>query len=135
MNFPAKRLVQEADFKAVTSGGPGGQHANKASTKVQLDWNVSESQVFDETQKERIIDKLSKRLTKEGVLQLASGSTRSQHKNKEIVTKRFLRVLKGALQKPKQRKKTKKPKSADRKRLDKKRQQAEKKKNRKDPLG
>lgn len=134
MKLPAKQLLKEASFKAVASGGPGGQHANKSSTKVQLTWSLSASEVFSADQKERMARKLSNRLTKEGDLKLDSGHTRSQHKNKEIVTKRFLRAIKTALRVPKKRKKTKKPKRVHRKRLDKKRKQAEKKKNRKDPL-
>lgn len=134
MKLPAKQLLKEASFKAVASGGPGGQHANKSSTKVQLTWSLYASEVFSADQKERMARKLSNRLTIEGDLKLDSGHTRSQHKNKEIVTKRFLRAIKTALRVPKKRKKTKKPKRAHRKRLDKKRKQAEKKKNRKDPL-
>lgn len=134
MKLPEKEILAEVEFKATGSGGPGGQHANKTSTKIQLNWSLSDTEVFDKTEKNRLAHRLENRLTQDGIFQLASGETRSQHKNKEIVSKRFLQILKGALQKPKMRKKTKKPKKADKKRLEEKGKQAEKKKNRKDPL-
>ena len=107
-----EELLQEADFKAVLSSGPGGQHANKTSTKVVLDWSLANSEVFSEEQKERLEFKLKNRLTKENVLQLSSDHTRSQHKNKEILIKRFFKVLEDALTIQKPRKKTKFPQKA-----------------------
>lgn len=129
-----EELLQEADFKAVLSSGPGGQHANKTSTKVVLDWNLTNSEVFSEEQKERLELKLKNRLTKENVLQLSSDHTRSQHKNKEILIKRFFKVLEDALTIQKPRKKTKPSKASKLKRLKSKRIQSEKKANRKNPL-
>ena len=102
-----EELLNEADFKAVLSSGPGGQHANKTSTKVVLNWSLTDSEVFTEEQKERLHWKLNNRLTKDKVLQLSSDHTRSQHKNKEILVKRFFKVLEDALKIPKKRKKTK----------------------------
>ncbi|WP_304038007.1 alternative ribosome rescue aminoacyl-tRNA hydrolase ArfB [Mesonia mobilis] len=129
-----EELLQEADFKAVLSSGPGGQHANKTSTKVVLDWSLANSEVFSEEQKERLEFKLKNRLTKENVLQLSSDHTRSQHKNKEILIKRFFKVLEDALTIQKPRKKTKPSKASKLKRLKNKRIHSEKKANRKNPL-
>ncbi|HIB36634.1 alternative ribosome rescue aminoacyl-tRNA hydrolase ArfB [Mesonia sp.] len=129
-----EELLQEADFKAVLSSGPGGQHANKTSTKVVLDWSLANSEVFSEEQKERLEFKLKNRLTKENVLQLSSDHTRSQHKNKEILIKRFFKVLEDALTIQKPRKKTKPSKASKLRRLKNKRLQSEKKENRKNPL-
>ena len=129
-----EELLQEADFKAVLSSGPGGQHANKTSTKVVLDWSLANSEVFSEEQKERLEFKLKNRLTKENVLQLSSDHTRSQHKNKEILIKRFFKVLEDALAIQKPRKKTKPSKASKLKRLKNKRIHSEKKANRKNPL-
>ena len=129
-----EELLQEADFKAVLSSGPGGQHANKTSTKVVLDWSLANSEVFSEEQKERLEFKLKNRLTKEDVLQLSSDHTRSQHKNKEILIKRFFKVLEDALTIQKPRKKTKPSKASKLKRLKNKRIHSEKKANRKNPL-
>ena len=129
-----EELLQEADFKAVLSSGPGGQHANKTSTKVVLDWSLANSEVFSEEQKERLEFKLKNRLTKENVLQLSSDHTRSQHKNKEILIKRFFKVLEDALTIQKPRKRTKPSKASKLKRLKNKRIHSEKKANRKNPL-
>lgn len=129
-----EELLQEADFKAVLSSGPGGQHANKTSTKVVLDWSLANSEVFSEEQKERLEFKLKNRLTKENVLQLSSDHTRSQHKNKEILIKRFFKVLEDALTIQKPRKKTKPSKASKLRRLKNKRIHSEKKVNRKNPL-
>ena len=129
-----EELLQEADFKAVLSSGPGGQHANKTSTKVVLDWSLANSEVFSEEQKERLEFKLKNRLTKENVLQLSSDHTRSQHKNKEILIKRFFKVLEDALTIQKPRKKTNPSKASKLKRLKNKRIHSEKKANRKNPL-
>ena len=129
-----EELLQEADFKAVLSSGPGGQHANKTSTKVVLDWSLANSEVFSEEQKERLEFKLKNRLTKENVLQLSSDHTRSQHKNKEILIKRFFKVLEDALTMQKPRKKTKPTKASKLRRLKNKRIHSEKKANRKNPL-
>ncbi|MAC63169.1 MAG: aminoacyl-tRNA hydrolase, partial [Flavobacteriaceae bacterium] len=121
-----EELLNEADFKAVLSSGPGGQHANKTSTKVVLDWSLANSEVFSEEQKERLEFKLKNRLTKENVLQLSSDHTRSQHKNKEILVKRFFKVLEDALKIPKKRKKTKPSRRSKIQRLKDKRIQSEK---------
>ncbi|GGZ55534.1 alternative ribosome rescue aminoacyl-tRNA hydrolase ArfB [Mesonia mobilis] len=129
-----EELLQEADFKAVLSSGPGGQHANKTSTKVVLDWSLANSEVFSEEQKERLEFKLKNRLTKENLLQLSSDHTRSQHKNKEILIKRFFKVLEDALAIQKPRKKTKPSKTSKLRRLKNKRIHSEKKANRKNPL-
>lgn len=131
--FNEEALIKELDFKAVLSGGPGGQHANKTSTKVELYWNVMATTVFSEEEIQRLLKNLKSRLTKENVLLLTSDETRSQHKNKELVIEKFLEIVKKGLQKPKKRKKTKPSKAAKQKRLQEKKQQAEKKERRKDP--
>lgn len=129
-----KQAIQEAEYKAVRSSGPGGQNVNKVASKVELHFNLQVSEAFDENEKHRLFRKLQNRLTKSGELILQCEESRSQHKNKEIVTERFLELLKKSLVKPKPRKKTKVPKKAILKRLQKKKKNAEKKQSRKDPL-
>ncbi|NJX15337.1 alternative ribosome rescue aminoacyl-tRNA hydrolase ArfB [Tamlana crocina] len=129
----SEALINELTFKAVRSSGSGGQHVNKTSTKVELAFSIKDSLVLKDTQKERLLSKLGHRLTKEGVLILQCGESRSQHQNKNLVIARFLNLIKSNLVKPKPRKPTKIPKSAIRKRLKSKRTQSEKKANRKKP--
>lgn len=128
------QVIREAEYKAVRSSGAGGQNVNKVSTKVELHFLLSESLAFSDEEKERISKKLESRLTNAGELILQCDESRSQHKNKEIVTKRFLDLLRNSLQKPKPRKKTKPSKAAKFKRLREKKKLSEKKASRKDPL-
>ncbi len=131
--FGEEAILQELTFKAIRSSGSGGQHVNKVSSKVELTFNLAESLIFNEEQKERLLNKLQHRLTKAGVLILQCGESRSQHKNKEIIVKRFLELIKAALKVPKKRRPTKVPKSAIKKRLKSKRKHSEKKSNRQKP--
>lgn len=126
-------LLQELNFKAIRSSGSGGQHVNKVSSKVELVFNLVESLVFSELQKERIQNKLQHRLTKAGVLILQCDESRSQHKNKELVIKRFLELIRLGLVVPKKRIPTKVPKAVIRKRLKNKRNLSDKKAKRKKP--
>lgn len=131
--FSKEELVKEVDFKAVLSGGPGGQHANKTSTKVVLSWSLENSQIFTEEEKERLQNKLASKLTKEQVLQLSSDHSRSQHKNKEVVIKKFLKLIEQGLHIPRKRKKTKPSRASKKKRLENKKRKSQLKVNRKKP--
>jgi len=127
------KIIQELQFKAVRSSGAGGQHVNKVSTKIELSFDLDNSNALTETEKERIILKLSNRLTKENILLLQCDESRSQHKNKDLAIKRFLEVLENALIVPKKRRKTKPSKAAIEKRLQNKKKAAQKKVNRGKP--
>lgn len=128
-----KQIHNELQFKAVRSSGAGGQHVNKVSTKVELAFDVAASQGLSAVEKERLLLKLKSRLTKDGVLQLHCDESRSQHKNRDLVVKRFFDLLKNALTVPKKRKPTKPTRSSVEKRLKSKKQAAEKKSQRKKP--
>lgn len=124
-------LRSELNFKAVKSSGPGGQHVNKTASKMVLNFDVENSQFLSEEEKARIANKLSSRITGSGEIVLESGETRSQHKNKELVFKRFIDLIQKALKKEKLRKKTKPTKASKFKRLRSKKIRSEKKANRK----
>ncbi len=128
-----QNLTKELKFKAIRSGGAGGQHVNKVSSKIELTFDISASKVLSEDQKELLLKKLSSRLTKENVLILFCDESRSQHKNKGIAIERFLEILKKGLTIPKKRKPTKVSKSAIRKRLEKKKKHSFKKTLRRKP--
>ena len=123
-------LTSELSFRAVRGSGPGGQHVNKTSTKVELRWNLSETEAFAEQQKTRLSAKLASRLTSEGELILTDHSTRSQSRNREIVTKRLYDLLQWALKKDKLRRKTKPTCASKKRRLDGKKRRGEVKKGR-----
>ena len=126
-------LIKELSFKATRSGGAGGQHVNKVSSKIELTFDLENSTELTEDEKQILFKKLNNRLTKENVLILFSDESRSQHKNKELAIKRFLAIIKEGLIKPKSRKATKPSKSAIRKRLKSKKRISEKKANRQKP--
>ncbi|HMB64784.1 MAG TPA: alternative ribosome rescue aminoacyl-tRNA hydrolase ArfB [Eudoraea sp.] len=128
-----ERIVQELTFKAVRSSGAGGQHVNKVASKVELTFDPATSASLTEDEKTRIYKKLENRLTKEGIMIMHCEDGRSQHKNKELVVKRFLAMLERALKVPKKRKKTKPSKAAVEKRLKAKRKSAQKKVSRRKP--
>ena len=126
-------LFAELHYKAVRSSGAGGQHVNKVATKIQLVFDVAGSAAFTDDEKALLMRKLENRLTKEGVLLLGCGESRSQLKNKEIVTTRFLSLIQQALQLEKERKATRIPHAAVKKRIQNKRFQAQKKESRRKP--
>lgn len=128
-----EKIVQELQYKAVRSSGAGGQNVNKVSSKVILNFDLNNSQALSEEEKELILFKLTSRLTSENILILNCDEDRSQIKNKAIVTKRFLEIIKNALKVPKIRKATKIPKSVIRKRIKDKKNTSEVKNNRKKP--
>ncbi|MFE3867251.1 alternative ribosome rescue aminoacyl-tRNA hydrolase ArfB [Flavobacterium sp. LS2P90] len=128
-----EKIISELSFKAVRSSGAGGQNVNKVSSKVVLTFDLKNSQALTEEEKLRLETKLSSRLTTDLVLILNCDEDRSQLKNKEIVIKRFLEIIKNGLLVPKERKPTKIPKSVIRKRIKDKKNVSEVKKNRKKP--
>jgi ribosome-associated protein len=107
----------EIDYRATRAGGPGGQHVNTSSTKVELLWDVARSTSITDDQRALLTQKLRKRIGEDGMLRLTSSTSRSQHQNKEDVTVRFARMLSEALRVPKRRKKTKMPRAAKEARL------------------
>lgn len=126
-------ILSEVKYKAVRSSGAGGQNVNKVSSKVVLTFDLLHSQGFSEEEKLLLRTNLQHRLTSDLVLILNCDEDRSQLKNKEIVTKRFLDIIKKGLYVPKVRKPTKIPKSVIRKRIKDKKNVSEVKKNRRKP--
>jgi ribosome-associated protein len=115
----------EISFKASRSGGPGGQHVNTSSTRIELVWQVAESPSLSPEQRERLLDKLSGRINSAGELRLAAESHRSQARNKEEALERLREAVTEALHVPKPRKRTRPPKAAKEERLREKRHRSE----------
>lgn len=108
----AQLLNRELEFTASRSDGPGGQNVNKVSSKITLRFNVRDSQVLTQEEKELIGKKLSNKLTKEGVLILSSQAHRSQLQNKIDVEEKLTALLLVAQNVEKTRKKTRRTKSS-----------------------
>lgn len=126
-------ILSELQFKAVRSSGASGQNVNKVSSKVVLSFDLNQSKALTEEEKFLISNNLTSRLTTENILILNCDENRSQLKNKEIIIKRFLTIIRNALIIPKDRKPTKIPRSAIRKRINNKKNMSEIKKNRRKP--
>ncbi len=131
MNF--NLLLPELTFKAIRSSGSGGQHVNKVSSKIELHFFIEHSSFLSDEQKQLLLKSLKSRLTNDNELILQCDESRSQHKNKELVIKRFFELIKKGLTTPKKRKPTKIPKSFIRKRINDKRKHSERKASRKKP--
>ncbi|MCL6258800.1 aminoacyl-tRNA hydrolase [Aquiflexum sp. TKW24L] len=123
-------LDAELQFQFSRSSGPGGQNVNKVNSKVELRFNIPNSQILDETEKSTLSEKLSSKIDTEGNLSIQSQEKRSQIQNKEIAVRKFYDLLKKAFQKKKIRKATKPSKGAVEDRLKEKKAQSEKKKGR-----
>lgn len=126
--FVNRRLTipgSELEVRFSTSSGPGGQHANKASTRVELLWNVADSQSLSERQRRQLLGKLRNRLDKAGTLRLASDAHRSQLRNRGEVTARLVRIIDDALKVEKHRVATKPTRSSQQRRVESKRKRGE----------
>jgi ribosome-associated protein len=107
----------EISYRATRAGGPGGQHVNTSSTRVELWWNLEQSAAPTEPQRALLRERLARRLDGEGWIRLVEAGSRSQLRNREAVTERFLALLERALIPPKPRKRTKVPKAQREQRL------------------
>jgi ribosome-associated protein len=110
-------LSSEITVKTSRSGGKGGQHVNKVSTKVELAFDLTNTLLLSEDQKALLLARLSGKLTKEGVLLIVSQSERTQLGNKRVAMVKLIELLEKNLLVEKKRKPTKVPKSVIEKRL------------------
>jgi ribosome-associated protein len=127
------KLISELNYKAVRSSGAGGQNVNKISSKVVLSFDLKNSQTLTGEEKKLLQINLSTRLTTDLILILNCDEERSQFRNKETVTKRFLELVKKGLIVQKARKETRIPKSVIRKRIKNKKNTSQLKQNRRKP--
>jgi ribosome-associated protein len=133
---PALRVpLAELEFRATRSGGPGGQHVNTSSTRVEVSWDVAGSPALSEEQRRRLLVRLASRLDSTGRLRLVSSTTRSQLRNREEVTERLRQIVAEGLVVPKVRKRTKPSRAAKAARLESKRRRAATKRDRRRPRG
>ncbi|HEY9534196.1 MAG TPA: alternative ribosome rescue aminoacyl-tRNA hydrolase ArfB [Mucilaginibacter sp.] len=131
MNFSKEDLQKEVVYKTSRSGGKGGQNVNKVSSKVELLFSVSDSVLFSDDEKQRLNEKLTARLNKDGYVQVICDEERSQYLNKAKAIERLVNILARALAIQKPRKATRPGKQAKAKRLDEKKLHAAKKADRK----
>ena len=112
LTIPASELTESF----ARSGGPGGQHVNKTSSKVELRWDLVGSRVLDPADRALLVARL--RLTREGELLVTSERERDQSRNRRDARHKMATVVRAALVRPKRRKRTRPSKGAVKRRLE-----------------
>ncbi len=126
-------LLKELSYTTSRSSGPGGQHVNKTESRVTLQWNLETTEALSDAQKALVRSNLKSRLTTEGELLMSCQSNRSQARNKEEVTERFLELIEKLSKAPKKRKKTKPSRASIERRLKQKKVRGDRKQSRDKP--
>lgn len=126
-----RELIKECSFKTARSGGKGGQNVNKVETKVELWFDIQNSEKLSDEEKARLLVKLSTKLDKDGNLHLQEQTDRTQLKNKALIKEKFYKLILSGLKVAKPRKATKVSKAVKAKRLDNKKAKGEQKQLRK----
>ena len=122
---PVVRIpLAELVYRASRSSGPGGQHVNTSSTRIEVVWDVAGSAAVTDDERTRLLARLGRRLDSAGRLRLVSGEFRSQLRNREAVTERLRALVAAALTVPKRRKRTRLPAAAKAARLEAKRRRS-----------
>lgn len=107
----------ELEARATRSGGPGGQHVNTSSTRVEVRWNVRESAILSDEQRARIESKLGKRIDERGFVRVVSSDSRSQKANRERAETRLAELIRKSLIVPRKRRATSPTKASVEKRI------------------
>ena len=128
MKIWEKDFSDDLIFRSSRSGGAGGQHVNKVSSRVQLFFDIAASNGLADEEKISVQSKLSNRLNKDGILLLDVQEERSQLTNREIAFEKLYSLLHQAIKKKKKRVKTKTPESVKQKRTESKKIHGRKKK-------
>ncbi len=124
--IPADELLEFAS----RSSGPGGQHVNKTSTRVTLRWNIRAAEGLADADRDRLLSRLSSRLTREGELVVHADRSRSRTRNREAARARLAELVAEALETQPTRRPTAPSRGARERRLEGKRRTADVKKTR-----
>lgn len=120
----------ELSFRASRAGGPGGQHVNTSSTRVELLWNIERSRALSADQRALVRDKLAARIDAEGNVRVVASANRSQLRNRDDAAVRLAALVRRALAVPKARRKTRPTRSAVEERLREKKEHSRRKRER-----
>ena len=117
----------EIEVQATRSGGPGGQHVNTSSTRVEVRWNVDTTRCLSAGEKARARAKLGARVDSNGAIRVTSSESRSQRRNRELAEGRLAELVRKALVVPRPRRATRPHAGAVEARLREKRERSERK--------
>lgn len=120
----------ELDVSVSRSSGAGGQHVNKTSSRVEIVWNIPASRALDDDQRARLLDRLSAKLTTDGSIRVVASDTRSQSRNRDLAEERLADLVRRALVIPRKRRPTRPTRASKETRLEKKKLQSRKKRER-----
>lgn len=126
ISIPRGELV----FRASRAGGPGGQHVNTSSTRVELLWDFAHSGAIDDATRATLLEKLAARLDSAGHLRVVASAERSQRQNREAAEAKLAELVRNALRVRKARRKTRVPRGAVEDRLKEKKLRSSRKKER-----
>jgi ribosome-associated protein len=120
----------ELSYRASRAGGPGGQHVNTSSTRIELIWDLPNSRAVTDDERARIRTRLASRLDADGSVRVVASNRRSQQQNRQEAELRLASLVRHALHIPKARRATKPTKASKERRLSDKKRQGEKKRDR-----
>jgi ribosome-associated protein len=119
--------LEEIELRASRSSGPGGQHANVTSSRIEAVFDVEASKTLSDEQKTRLRDKLGERVS------AVAQDARSQARNRELALERLTEKLAAGIRRPKRRRPTRPGRAAKERRLERKRQRSQRKQQRRRP--
>lgn len=122
--------ADEIGIRVSRASGPGGQHVNTSSTRVEVRWNVRMSAALSDADRAWLLERLAHRLDRSGAIRVVSSARRSQQQNRTAAVERLHTVVNDALRRPKTRKRTKPSRAAREARLSDKRRRSERKERR-----
>jgi ribosome-associated protein len=120
----------ELTFRATRAGGPGGQHVNTSSTRIELLWDLTHSTVVNDEVRARLLEKLAARVDAAGMIRVVASDRRSQAQNKEAASERLAKIVRQALVVRRKRRPTKPTAGSREQRLAEKKRRGERKRDR-----
>jgi ribosome-associated protein len=122
----------ELEIRATRAGGPGGQHVNKVSTRIEVFWDVAKSPSLSSDLRNRLLSRLGSRIDSRGRMRVVAADSRSQTRNRDAAVERLRVLVADALRPRKVRKPTKPTAAARERRLTEKKRRQERKRERRD---